>query len=240
MMKDRLGCRIRFIGFVVLVSSVLRAEGPAAETVILVHGIMNKPIVMNRIADALEKQGYEVHNWGYASREKTIEAHAEALSTYITTLGSRPKIHFVGFSQGAIILRYLLKHHAVANAGRLVMIAPPNHGCEMAEDFYQYGWFRTLYGDQSIKQLFAKQNNFLEKCGTPSLEFGIIAGGLGNEHGFSSRIPGDDDGTVSVASARLEGARDFILLPHQHTPLVWSSETVVQVGEFLRAGWFKR
>jgi triacylglycerol lipase len=210
------------------------------EAVVLVHGIMNKPFVMNRIAAGLRKQGYEVHNWGYPSTGGLIEDHAARLGRFLDGLGDKKKIHFVGFSQGAIIIRYTLTHHPLPNSGRFVMVAPPNHGCELAEAFYRYGWFRGLYGDKSIKQLFVRQNEFLATCGIPSIEFGIIAGGKGDGKGYLESIPGDDDGTISVASAHLEGARDFILLPHQHTPLVFASDTVSQVEKFLKEGKFKR
>ena len=213
---------------------------PPKETVVLVHGIMNKPFVMDRIAHRLEQDGYEIQNWGYPSTGGLIEQHAVHLNELLQSLAGRKKIHFVGFSQGAIIIRYTLTHYPVKNAGRFVMIAPPNHGCEMAQDFYRYAWFRGLYGDKSIKQLFAHQNEFLKTCGIPKVEFGIIAGGKGDGKGFSARIPGDDDGTISVASARLEGARDLILLPHQHTPLVFASETADQTSHFLKAGKFQR
>lgn len=210
------------------------------EVVILVHGIMNKPFVMDRIAKRLRQEGYDVRNWGYPSTGGLIEQHANNLYRLISGLESRGKINFVGFSQGAIIIRYTLTHYPIKNAGRFVMIAPPNHGCELAQDFYQYAWFRGLYGDKSIKQLFVQQNDFLRSCGIPQVEFGIIAGGKGDGKGFSRRIPGDDDGTISVASARLEGARDMIILPHRHTPLVFASETASEAAYFLKEGKFKR
>ncbi len=225
---------IYFVSALVLLIASL---GHAQDAVVLVHGIMNKPFVMDRIARKLRTEGYAVYNWGYPSTSQTIEEHATRLEAYLDGLPEK-KIHFVGFSQGAIILRYTLTHHVVPKAGRLVMIAPPNHGCEIAEQFYRYAWFRGLYGDKSIKQLFAKQNFFLETCGTPKLEFGIIAGGKGDGKGFSKRIPGDDDGTVSVASARLEGCRDMILMPHQHTPLVFASDTAAQILHFIEEGTF--
>lgn len=224
-----------------LVSSAWGAEASVPkETVVLVHGIMNKPFVMDRIADRLEQEGYEVQNWGYPSTEGLIEQHAASLNELLLGLAGQTKIHFVGFSQGAIIIRYTLTHYAIKNAGRFVMIAPPNHGSEMAQDFYQYAWFRGLYGDKSIKQLFTRQNEFLKTCGIPKVEFGIIAGGKGDGKGFSARIPGDDDGAISVASTRLEGMRDMIILPHQHTPLVFAGETASQVVQFLKEGKFKR
>ncbi len=223
-----------------LVAPPARAEPEGAPVAILLHGIMNKPFVMDRIARKLRQEGYEVHNWGYASTGGLIEEHAAKLYAFTQTLEPNRPLYFVGFSQGAIIIRYTLTHYTIPKVQRLVMVAPPNNGCEIAENFYKYAWFRGLYGDKSIKQLFAKQNEFLKTCGIPKTEFGIIAGGRGNDQGYSSRIPGDDDGTVSVESTRLSGAKDFIVLPYQHTPLVLASSTAQQVSAFLKEGHFSR
>ena len=214
------------------------AKEPSKERLILVHGILNNTAWLKVFAKRLRAEGYEVHNWGYSSTKKLIEEHAADLEAFIRDLKGHEKIHFVGFSQGAIILRYLLARHTIPASGRFVMIAPPNHGCELAEAFYKYAWFRGIYGDKSIKQLFAKQNDFLQTCGIPKVEFGIMAGGKGNTKGFLGTIPGDNDGTVSVASTRLEGEKDFVLLPHRHTFLIFQQKTVKHAVAFLKTGHF--
>ncbi len=195
---------------------------------------------MNGIAKVLEKEGYIVENWGYPSTKKTIEEHAASLDQHLRTLKKTKKIHFVGFSQGAIVIRYMTTHYRIAHKGRFVMIGPPNHGSELAEHYYKYAWFRMLYGDESITELFPHRKDFFKECGIPSMPFGIIAGGAGDEKGFSDRLPGDDDGMVSVESARLEGAADFILLRHRHLPLVFSDETARQTLHFIQTGRFSR
>lgn len=226
-----------FLSFAAMTGSAQVFGDEPQEAVVLLHGIMNKPFVMDKLATRLKKEGYRVYNWGYPSTDGMIEDHARRLHAFVDKL-PEPRVHYVGFSQGAIIIRYTHSHYPPTRPGRIVMIAPPNHGCEIAEDFYRYRWFRGLYGDKSIKQLFAKQNDFLVTCGTPPGEFGIIAGGKGDGRGYSRRIPGDDDGTISVASASLEGAKDFIVIPHQHTPLVFSRETGELVLSFLKSGHF--
>jgi triacylglycerol lipase len=206
--------------------------------VILLHGIFNRPFLMKRIEWGLEQQGYRVINWGYPSRSRMIEEHAAQLDTLVRGIDASPPIHFVGFSLGGIVIRYYLTHYNSPRAGRLVMIGSPNHGSEKIDALYPYLWFRWLYGTQSMAQLRAGNRRFFDEMGVPPVEFGVIAGGRGDEFGFSRLLQGDNDGAVSVRSARLEGAADFILLPHTHTMLIWAPEIARHVVAFLRDGRF--
>jgi hypothetical protein len=74
--------------------------------------------------------------------------------------------------------------------------------------------------------------------GTPSFEFGIIAGGRGNENGYNPWLPGDDDGIVSVESTRLAGAADFLLLPLNHAELRSDDKVLECTLRFLQHGYF--
>jgi hypothetical protein len=51
-------------------------------------------------------------------------------------------------------------------------------------------------------------------------------------------IPEDDDGTVSVSSAKLDGMTDFLVVPSSHTFIMQSAEVAEQVAHFLRHGRF--
>src|SRR3954465_11763722 len=90
-----------------------RSLKPSQQTVILVHGLLNKPFVMNGIAKVLREAGYPVYNWGYPSSATTIQEHAASLDKYLKSLTPNRKIHFVGFSQGAIVIRYLVTHYSI-------------------------------------------------------------------------------------------------------------------------------
>ncbi len=63
-----------------------------------------------------------------------------------------------------------------------------------------------------------------------------IAGGflpaVLSEHG----VAGGQDGAVTVVSARLEGMRDWIVLPHSHTMTLWRGAVIAQVLHFRRKG----
>jgi pimeloyl-ACP methyl ester carboxylesterase len=207
-------------------------------TVVLLHGILNPALIMAPIARHLRRDGYRVINWGYPARSRLIEEHAAQLAALVQSIDGDGPIHFVGFSLGGIVIRYYLTHYDAPRAGRLVMIGSPNLGTEKVDVFYQRRWFRWLYGSRAMSQLRAANRRFFEEMGVPSVEFGVIAGGRDDGHGFSRLLKGDDDGAVSVESAKLEGAADFILLPHTHTVLVLAPETVRQVAAFLHNGQF--
>jgi hypothetical protein len=70
----------------------------------------------------------------------------------------------------------------------------------------------------------------------PPCEFAVIAGGRGNSSGWNPLIPGDDDGTVTVASTQLGGAADFTLVKAMHTSLLGHAEAVDQAIRFLKEG----
>jgi pimeloyl-ACP methyl ester carboxylesterase len=211
---------------------------PRAETVILLHGILNPSWIMTRIAWRLRREGYRVINWGYPGRSRLIEEHAAQLAALVRGLDDRGPIHFVGFSLGALVIRYYLSHYDAPRTGRFVMIAPPNRGSENVDALHTRWWFRLIFGTKSIRQLHTANRDFFEQLGAPGLPFGIIAGGLGDGRGFSPRFAGDNDGAVSVERARLDGSADFILLRYQHTMLIFAKATGHQTAHFLRHGRF--
>lgn len=222
--------------FIVFVSAYAVSANNKKGTVILLHGIMNKSFMMNRIEKGLVKEGYEVVNWGYPSYQNTIEEHAKSLDNVVRKIKNNETINFVGFSLGCIIIRYYLTHYKVANVKRFVMIAPPNHGSEQAD--YRYNWARFILGEKSFKQLRAKNKDYYINMGIPSCEIGIIAGGKGNSKGYSKVLPGDDDGAVSLESAKIDGIKDFIQLKHEHTELILRKDTVDNVVSFIETGKF--
>ena len=73
----------------------------------------------------------------------------------------------------------------------------------------------------------------------PDYELGVIAGN-GSISLVSTLIPGPDDGKVSVESAKLEGAADFLLVDATHTFIMRREDVALQVVTFLETGRFVR
>jgi pimeloyl-ACP methyl ester carboxylesterase len=216
----------------------LHAKGRPQETVVLLHGILNRPFVMKKIQRGLEKNGFRVLNWGYQSTEKTIEEYTADLKQFVESQKLTQTVHFVGFSLGSIIARNYLSTTPPPQLGRFVQIAPPNHGSQWVDHLYQFDTFRWVFGDKAIQQLKAN-SPFIETLGVPTCEFGIIAGGRGDNNGFNPILEGDDDGSVALSSAHLEGAKDFVRVKSEHTMLLAKDETVNFVVSFLKNGSFR-
>lgn len=72
----------------------------------------------------------------------------------------------------------------------------------------------------------------------PDCEFAIIAGGKNNDKGYNPLLSGDNDGTISVETAKLPGASDFIVLPVLHTFIMNDAKVQELTLQFLQKGFF--
>ena len=215
------------------------------KAVVVLHGLVRSHASMESIADYLRDKGdYAVFNFEYASTRLPIEQHAKDLASVLESLDGIEEINFVGHSLGNIVVRRYLYDHLDPKTGkptdrrirRMVMLGPPNQGSVMARALSE----NTLFGvnGQAGQELGIGWSTLSKKLATPPFEFGIIAGGKGDDEGYNPILGGDDDGTVRVESARLTGATDFLLLPVLHSFMM--NEEVVQEHtlRFLQDGYF--
>ena len=188
------------------------------QTVFLLHGIGKSHLDMVPLARALRRAGYDVVNWKYPSRRHSIP-HLADLLAQVVAAHPAPRIHFVTHSMGGIVVRHYLSRHAPPGLGRIVMIAPPNRGAWLASRLAGWPLYERVFGPAGL-DLREGEEGMCEVAGTPPCEIGIIAGGRGRRTGMMPFIPGDNDGIISVDTTRLDGEKDFIVLPYLHLSLI--------------------
>ncbi len=222
------------------------------DVVIVLHGLGAGRRFMNGISDYLREQGgYYVINVGYPSTMLTVNDYAQSLDSVIRHLEGVENISFVAHSMGNIVVRkYLRDLESLTPAmrppvkfQRMVMIAPPNHGAEIADTLNDRDVTRELaelFAGEPAKELAPKQGwPALEpQLATPSFEFGIIAGGRGDDTGYLAAIPGDDDSLLSIETMKLFGAADFIQTKGIHQLMPNYEEVRAATLNFLKHGYF--
>ena len=206
--------------------------------VMLVHGLGRSAGAFTEMEDALRGKGYETASVNYPSTRQGIQENADSLEKIIRSLDGVDTLSFVTHSLGALVVRDLISRADAwrdeARIHRIVMIAPPNQGSRLADRLKEVPAYQWLTGESGQ----GLTTDAAAKLPVPDVEFGIIAGGRGNELGFNPLLSGDDDGFVAVSETRLDGARDFLLVPTTHGLVDDHPQTIEATLNFLRDGRF--
>lgn len=193
--------------------------------------------MLAKMENRLQKEGFEARAINYPSSRGSLADHTRQLKLLISRLEDIDRLSFVTHSMGGIIVRKILEKNNIKNLpslNRLVMIAPPNQGSTVAK---KLGWlfpYKLITG-QSGQQL---KPDKIKQLPVPELEFGIIAGHTDGGFNFRFLLPEKNDGTVTVSSTRLRGARDFILLEGSHNSLPRQDNVIEKTINFLKSGSF--
>jgi pimeloyl-ACP methyl ester carboxylesterase len=212
------------------------ARGPDQPTVVLLHGLGRGDRSMKPLAASLSDAGFRVVNLEYPTRGRPDELIGLLDIELRSCCAMTSQLNFVAHSLGGILVRAYLAYHEPPNLGRVVMLAPPNHGSEIA-DLARKPIFAWAVGP-IVRDLGTNRDSLPNRLPAPYYEVGVIAGNRTLNPVGSALIPGPDDGAVSVERTRLDGMTDFITLPHSHTFIMRADEAAAQTEHFLRYGRF--
>ena len=214
------------------------SEENSGEQVVLLHGIARSSSHMEDLETFLERKGYTVFNLDYPSTKHDLNRLTAMVASEIREKidPSRP-VHFVGYSMGGIVIRALLNKYRPDNLGRVVQLASPNKGSEVADALKETWLYEQIYGPAG-QQLVTEDAGIDELLGSVDYQLGVVAGNFSIDPVSSSIIPGDDDGKVSVESTKVKGMHDHIVVYASHTFFPQSDEVQEQTLHFIRTGFF--
>jgi hypothetical protein len=218
------------------------AEDPGSrdQCIILLHGLARSSVSMKAVEWRLEEEGYFVVNNSYPWLGKNIEEIAPpAVEEGLTACreAGKSQVGFVTHSMGGIVLRQYLQSKSIAGMWRVVMLAPPNQGSMMADQLMANEMIEPLL-PKPARQLGTGDNSIPKMLGPVDFELGIIAGSNTRTIGSVGLDEVENDGTVAVEETYVEGMQDIIVMPVDHSFLMWRSEVLDQVVQFLHRGNF--
>lgn len=201
---------------------------PALPTVVLVHGLLHRGVVMRSLARFLNAHDYPVRIYDYKTTRSGVAAHGRAFAAWLRNLPEDEKLALVTHSMGGLLARAALAELAgtptAARIGRVVMLAPPHAGSQVAEDVVRK-FPPSKFLVRPLPELSNRADAACRALPVPQgYEIGVIAG--------------DRDGKVSVESTRLAGMTGHVVLHTSHVRMMFQAETRRRILEFLASGRF--
>ncbi len=211
----------------------------SGHVVIFLHGLGRSSKSLSPIMKGLKDKSLTPVPFEYPSTRVSLADCAAYLSRVIASLDHAERISFVVHSMGGLVVRRYLQDHKDARHHRFVMMGTPNRGADLADMLHSNFLFKAVYGPAG-QELVSKEDGTIASLPTPDFPFGVIAGGKGDEAGYNKILKGDNDGTVTVDSTRLDGASDFMVVPRLHSFLMNDPVVIEAVNCFLDTGRFRR
>ena len=209
--------------------------------VLLLHGMGRSPFLFRDMEAALRADGYEAVAISYPSLTRDIAGHAAQLEHLLERAADVDRVSFVTHSLGGLVVRQLLAgegrreesdwrgHIAL---GRIVMIAPPNQGSDLAEALGSLAPFHWIGGPSASEIAAGPPFAILPR----GIEVAIVAGGSADGAGFNPLLAGNNDGVVTVAETALDGVESRLTVTALHTVIASDPQTIAATRHFLASG----
>lgn len=210
--------------------------------VVLLHGIGRTSASMRKLEQALAAAGFSTMNLDYPSRRYDVADLAYQVAMRVERFTADPtgRIHFVTHSMGGLVARAAIHRHRPARLGRVVMLAPPNQGSEIADLLGGSRTYGRVFGPAGSQLGTHSVPAMADLLGSVDYELGIIAGTRALDPLGWAALPKPNDGKVSVAATKVEGMADHIVLPVTHTFIMRDPAAIAASMHFLRRGCFPK
>jgi len=213
----------------------------ASQNVYLIHGYGSSPLFMKSIEKYLVKNNFHVTNFGYPSLTKDLVICGESL--YVNIKRKNPDtVSFVTHSMGALVLRSVINKMAADSQFprifRIIMVAPPNHGAEIADFFARSKILQYALGP-NLEHLTTDSASLANNLPVPNgYEMGIIIGVNKKNRGFNPFIKGNNDGYLTPKSALLGTEKEDIYVSSGHSMIIHNKKVLGLIKNFLLRGTF--
>jgi pimeloyl-ACP methyl ester carboxylesterase len=217
-------------------------EGTQPDRVLLLHGIAASSRSLRKLEQAITEAGYETLNLSYPSRKMSLEQLVHWLHAKRDWIAGRDHgwTHIVTYSMGGLLARAYIARYRPLSFGRMVMIAPPNGGSEIADLLARNPVYRWAFGPAGL-QLTTEATELLSRTlGPVDYPLGIVAGDRAIDPLSWSLIPRPNDGRVSVARTKLREMTDHVTVHATHFAMMRNLEVIRQTLHFLCHGRFAR
>lgn len=197
---------------------------------------------MRKLEQACQRAGYRSFALGYNGHCR-METILEGLHGRITAIERSVggPLHFITHSLGGLVARAYIAKHRPERLGRVVMLAPPNNGSELADLLSRLRLDHVVLGHSRRFLTIARTLDHERLLGVVDYELAVIAGSKAIDPLFSRLIlPIPNDGKVSVAATRVEGMKDFVVLPVSHMLMPWERRVIAYCLQFLKRGDFDK
>ncbi len=231
----------RYIVFLILFLFSTKTSIFASRRIYLLHGFGSNTISMTGIDRALRKEGFKTVNYGYPSITKDLDTLGKQLAQEIASL-PEDSVSFVTHSMGALVVRAMFKYsHSYDRfpvVNRIVMIAPPNRGAEIADFFSSNKFFSSILGPNLVK-MRTDSTSYANRLPKPiCCEVGVIIAVIKKNPGKSKALNKETDGFLTPQRTILGIEKDVAFVKSSHILVTIKRPAIKLVLRFLKTGSF--